>query len=615
MNIYATKQTYKILTLFLMTKRNFPMNMNSHKIYSGCTSQLWMMDDLTEKLVHVINNTDERLLAADNPQAKLLWWHYWLRHISFAMLHILALLVGAIPRKLIHMKTPKCAGCMYRAMTKCPWRTKTQEDKSKIKSVTKPGDCISVDQMELLTPGFVAQLKGALTKKWYQAAMVFVDHTSWLSYIHLQQGLTSAEMVKAKQAFKAYTRSHGVSIKHYHADNGRFADNAFINLVARSGQTISYCGVNAHFQNGIAEKWIRDLEEQARKQLLHTKSCWPSAIEINLWPYALQTVNDLCNMIPDKEDGSSPLERFCRTNISPRLWHNHTFRCPVYELDNQLTSKQQDTKMEPKSMIGYKPQIISKTCKLCYTGIEFGNRVSITTVPHALWWFLQDNMTISRKWMYLFTMAVHSRSQAASIMEPIHTFQGSQHINWFGSVDTTKSTTTRQLWPMRQLITTWARFTRTRWHCNGYASISRMTYGMVYTIVRTLAQCQSIQSHLQAYKMDARKFRTMKHCISSILWSNAWRWLHTSKRIDESNCIRITCQQRYHVLSWGNASTRCWWICQSCSKGSERSHWMQALGIFTMQTSTQGREDITGSMVHETQVRHKTQKVNKYKHK
>jgi hypothetical protein len=34
------------------------------------------MDDLTEKLVHVINNTDERLLAADNPQAKLLRWHY-----------------------------------------------------------------------------------------------------------------------------------------------------------------------------------------------------------------------------------------------------------------------------------------------------------------------------------------------------------------------------------------------------------------------------------------------------------------------------------------------------------------------------------------------------------
>jgi hypothetical protein len=138
--------------------------------------------------------------------------------------------------------------------------------------------------------------------------MVFVDHASQLSYVHLQQGLTSAEIVEAKRAFKAYTRSQGVSIKHYHADNRRFADNAFIDSVTRSGQMISYCGVNAHFQNDVAEKWIRDLQEKARKQRLHTKSCWPSAIKINLWLYALQTAHNICNTIPDKEDGSSPLE-------------------------------------------------------------------------------------------------------------------------------------------------------------------------------------------------------------------------------------------------------------------------------------------------------------------
>jgi hypothetical protein len=34
------------------------------------------MDDLTEKLVHMINDTGKRLLTADNPQAELLWWHY-----------------------------------------------------------------------------------------------------------------------------------------------------------------------------------------------------------------------------------------------------------------------------------------------------------------------------------------------------------------------------------------------------------------------------------------------------------------------------------------------------------------------------------------------------------
>jgi hypothetical protein len=42
-------------------------------------------DNLTEKPVHMIDDTDKRLLAADNPQAELLRWHYRLRHISFAI--------------------------------------------------------------------------------------------------------------------------------------------------------------------------------------------------------------------------------------------------------------------------------------------------------------------------------------------------------------------------------------------------------------------------------------------------------------------------------------------------------------------------------------------------
>ena len=45
-------------------------------------------------------------------------------------------------------------------------------------------------------------------------------------------------------------------MKYYHADNGQFADNAFINHVATSQHSISYYGVNAHWQNGIAVKWI-----------------------------------------------------------------------------------------------------------------------------------------------------------------------------------------------------------------------------------------------------------------------------------------------------------------------------------------------------------------------
>jgi hypothetical protein len=310
----------------------------------------YFTEDSIKEPTHVIDDEDEPL-AADTPQAELLRWHYRLGHISFARLRILALM-GTIPRRLLHVKNPKCAGCLYGAMTKRPWRYKSKENKGKIRSVTSPGDCVSVDQMESSTPGFVAQLKGRLTRKRYEAATVFVDHASRLSYVHLQQGLTSDETVQAKRAFEAYARSHGVTIRHYHADNGRFADNEFLKDIAESGQTISFCGAYAHFQNGIAEKRIRDLQEQTRKQLLHAKARWPSAIEINLWPYALRTANDIRNTIPDKDDGSSPLERFCKTDVRPKLRNYHPFGCPVYALDNRLQGGGRIPKWTPRSRLG-----------------------------------------------------------------------------------------------------------------------------------------------------------------------------------------------------------------------------------------------------------------------
>jgi hypothetical protein len=51
--------------------------------------------------------------------------------------------------------------------------------------------------------GFIAQLKGSLTKKWYTAATVFTNHYSRLQYIHLMTRLTSQETVDAKPAFES----------------------------------------------------------------------------------------------------------------------------------------------------------------------------------------------------------------------------------------------------------------------------------------------------------------------------------------------------------------------------------------------------------------------------
>ena len=150
-------------------------------------------------------------------------------------------------------------------MTKVPWRSKESKSLHKVFVAPQPGECVSVDHMVSTQQGFYAQLKGKLTVKRYRAASIFVDHFSRLQFVHLMQDLSSEETVKAKLAFERFAAKHGIAIKHYHCDNGRFADTAFKLSCEQGRQQLTFCGVNAHFQNGIAERAIRDLSESARK--------------------------------------------------------------------------------------------------------------------------------------------------------------------------------------------------------------------------------------------------------------------------------------------------------------------------------------------------------------
>ena len=180
---------------------------------------------------------------------------------------------------------------------------------------------------------------------------VFVDHYSDLSFVYLMKRITSEETLKAKLAFEAYAKSLGVAVRHYHADNGRFADNAFLKSVSDSGQTISFCGVNAHFQNGRAEKRIRDLQDLARTMLIHAKQRWPTAVEVNLWPYAIRYANTVHNSTSGI-DNVSPIEKFAQVEVKPKLKHFHTFAAPVFVLDNKLQANQALQKWESRARIG-----------------------------------------------------------------------------------------------------------------------------------------------------------------------------------------------------------------------------------------------------------------------
>ena len=285
-----------------------------------------------------------------DPHDELLRWHYRLGHLPFDRVKQLAQ-TGQLPKRLLTSKKPFCAACQYGKMKKRPGRIK-RDNKHATKTATQPGQIVSVDQLESTSPGLIAQLKGKLTQQRYKYATVFVDQFSGYTFVFLQRRLTSKETVQAKHAFERSSKQRGVKIKHYHADNGRFADNEFIQDCKTQGQSISYCGVNAHFQNGIAERRIRDLQEQTRTSLLYTMNKWRKMILICLWPYAMRHANDVANATPKKGENNSPLEKFSGVKVAPKLIHFHSFGCPTYVLDNALQSGQGAPKWRQCSRLG-----------------------------------------------------------------------------------------------------------------------------------------------------------------------------------------------------------------------------------------------------------------------
>jgi len=95
---------------------------------------------------------------------------------------------------------------------------------------------VAVDQSKSLVPGLGAQLKGIPTKKQYTCTTVFIDLYSDFSFVHFQYSMNAQETLEAKQAFEWFAKSHGVDIRAYHADNGRFMGKLWLEDADKKGQ-------------------------------------------------------------------------------------------------------------------------------------------------------------------------------------------------------------------------------------------------------------------------------------------------------------------------------------------------------------------------------------------
>ena len=288
-----------------------------------------------------VNEIDELLASVDNKtsekQKELLSHHYRLKHLPFSYLKKLATR-GIIPKYLENVKAPLCYPCMMGKQHKKPWRGK---NKKRLHHIRKEKDNFtgantSTDQMISPFGGLIPQMKGKLMRAKYYAATIFVDHYSDFTYVHLMQDTTAVATLEAKNAYEHLIGTFGSKVLAYHADNGRFAENAYVTDVKDKGQNITFCGVGSHHQNGIAERRIRSLGEDARTMLAHGEHLWPEVVNKTLWPFSYKAAARSRNKFNLDDDGHSPEEKACGVKAHSDFKNEHTLFCPVFTLHKRL---------------------------------------------------------------------------------------------------------------------------------------------------------------------------------------------------------------------------------------------------------------------------------------
>lgn len=261
---------------------------------------------------------------------------------------------GIIPHRLAKCPVPACTACMYGKAIKRKWRDKNADNQAEAYVPTRPGEVVSVDQMISATPGLIAQMTGWPCKARYKCATVFMDQASDYSYVVIQKGTSADETVEAKMVFERFASDNGIKIQHYHADNGVFKTNQWKNHCMERGQGFSFAGVNAHHQNGRAERRIRTLQELSRTSLIHAHRRWPEAITANLWPYALRIANEALNHSPSTKhaDGRIPASSFSNTPVVVNAKYWQPFGCPVYVLSEALQTTGIQNKWKERARVG-----------------------------------------------------------------------------------------------------------------------------------------------------------------------------------------------------------------------------------------------------------------------
>jgi hypothetical protein len=283
-------------------------------------------------------STSSNTIRGDNlssTSCKLLWIHHRLGHKGFSELQQWAA-TGSnnMPPEIATCPVPMCRACQYGAAKKRPHKKSNTGSVSG--SPTAPSDFVLVDQMVARNPGLIPFTSGRPVKRCYDTVTMRVDHFSGFLYAHCQEDATTKPTLESKVGFESFAQRYNITIKCIHGDNGVFATKLFKDHVEASSQHQSFCGVGAHWQNGVIKLFIGVITTRARTMLLHAMDQWPDVITAEFWSFAFLHAVRLHNCTPRPGQSESPFTLFTNED-SPLSPHDFkVFGSLVYLLNKAL---------------------------------------------------------------------------------------------------------------------------------------------------------------------------------------------------------------------------------------------------------------------------------------
>jgi len=238
-----------------------------------------------------------------------------------------------IPASLANIPDPQCITCNFGKARRKSHNTNIGHISA---DHTQPGAGVSSDGMEAATPGRPFTTKGQPSNLRFRYASFWIDHMSSLVYVTFHPSKAVSELLRSKQEFKEWASRYNVSIKSIRADNGVYAAQAFKDSCMKHQQKLTFCAIGAHWQNGIAERFIGTVTERARTILLHAMHPWPSTITEEMWPFAVRHAVAFHNASIRRGKQHCPHYLFTGEEPPARLQDFRVFGSPAYVLKKEL---------------------------------------------------------------------------------------------------------------------------------------------------------------------------------------------------------------------------------------------------------------------------------------